>query len=162
MCSVIPVVSADSNCTDIQASAPKPVYDHGDNGAAIDRRSGLMWMRCAFGQQWQANRCTGRAETLTWREVELEISRFNEQGGAMSYNDWRIPTVEELLSLVIPGCYEPALDIRTFPDTPVTAFWTSTTDPAYQPGMMLVHFVNGRVYMGNRSVAWPVRLVRWP
>jgi hypothetical protein len=49
-----------------------------------------------------------------------------------------------------------------FPDAPITAYWTTTPDPVYPPGVMLVHFVNGRAYMGNRSVAWSMRLVRQP
>lgn len=131
-----------------------------DDGIAVDRQSGLMWMRCAFGQQWTAGRCEHNAETFNWKEAQMEIVRFNEQGGAYGYTDWRLPTIEELQSLVLPGCEEPALDTRVFPDAPVTAYWTSTPDQAYEPGVMLVHFINGHVYMGNRSVNWVMRLVR--
>lgn len=131
-----------------------------DDGIAVDRQSGLMWMRCAFGQHWNAGRCEHNAETFTWKEAQMEIARFNDQGGAYGFSDWRLPTIEELQRIVVPGCEEPALDTRVFPDAPVTAYWTSTPDPVYAPGVMLVHFVNGRVYMGNRSVTWAMRLVR--
>ena len=136
------------------------VFEQRDDGIAIDRQSGLMWMRCAFGQQWNAGRCEHNAETFTWNEARMEIARFNEQGGRFGYADWRLPTIDELQSIVEPGCEEPALDTQVFPDAPVTAYWTSTPDPVYAPGVMLVHFVNGRVYMGNRSVNWAMRLVR--
>ena len=135
-------------------------FEQRDDGIAIDRQRGLMWMRCAYGQRWNAGRCEHNAETFTWKEAQMEIARFNDEGGAYGFIDWRLPTIEELQSLVVPGCEDPALDTRVFPDAPVTAYWTSTFDPVYEPGVMLVHFVNGRVYMGNRAVHWAMRLVR--
>lgn len=154
----LPVAFAEQSCDPGEPTAAVRLLD----GVAIDRRSGLMWMRCAYGQRWDAGHCERHAETFTWREAQVEIARFNEQGGAFGFTDWRLPTVAEMLSIVVPGCEEPALNIRVFPNAPITAYWTTTPDPVYPPGVMLVHFVNGRAYMGNRSVAWSMRLVREP
>lgn len=139
---------------------PGHVFETRDDGIAIDKQSGLMWMRCAFGQRWHAGRCERQAEIFTWNEARVEISRFNADGGVFGFNDWRLPTITELQSIVVPGCEEPALDTAVFPDAPITAYWSSTPDPDYEPGVMLVHFVNGRIYMGNRAVHWAMRLVR--
>lgn len=131
-------------------------------GTVKDTRSGLTWMRCALGQTWQSQTCVPLYERLNWREAELTIDQLNRQGGIFEHNDWRLPTMAELLMIVDSRCDRPALDVRVFPRAPITAYWTSTPDPDYSSGAMLVHFVNGRAYMGNRSLAWAVRLVRDP
>jgi len=155
----VTMVLAEQHCDDGKPLSIRSYEQHID-GVVIDRQKGLMWMRCAYGQQWSAGRCKRHAETFTWREAQMEIAKFNENGGAFGFTDWRLPTLDEMLSITIPECEKPALDLGAFPDAPITAYWTSTPDPIYPPGVILVHFINGHVYMGNRSVAWVMRLVR--
>ena len=42
------------------------------------------------------------------------------------YADWRLPKAIELLSIVDPGRFNPAIDPSAFPGTPSGSFWTST------------------------------------
>jgi len=149
-------------------SCDKSIKDQGatnfivEAGLVKDVRTGLTWMRCAMGQRWQSETCTLSNERYNLSEAQLAIEQFNSEGGAFGFSDWRLPTVEELLTLVDSRCEEPALNMGIFPQAPITAFWSSTADADYPDGAMLVHFVNGHRYMGNRSVAWAVRLVRDP
>lgn len=150
---------AEQVCKPTNAGNIARQFDTTREGVVIDKQ-GLMWMRCALGQQWATGRCVRSHESYTFREAQDYINEYNSRGGAFGFADWRLPTLAELLSIVEPACHAPAANRNVFPEAPVTAFWTSTLDPAYAQGVMLVHFVNGRVYMGNRSVAWSVRLVR--
>jgi hypothetical protein len=119
-------------------------------------------MRCALGQQWQSPDCVPLYDEFSWVEARMTVAQFNREGGAYSFSDWRLPTLDELLTIVEPRCDSPALDVRVFPRAPITGYWTATPDPDYADGAMLVHFYNGRGYMGNRSQDWAVRLVRAP
>ena len=67
----------------------------------------------------------------------LEWSPTLNDGQRMSYDDaveacsklgdgWRLPTVQELLSIVDYTRYRPAIDVERFPDTKSGAYWSST------------------------------------
>ena len=64
-----------------------------------DPQSGLIWMRCALGQQWEASSCNGKAKNLEWKEAVLSADR-------LSYADktgWRLPTTVELKDFLDHG-----------------------------------------------------------
>lgn len=70
-----------------------------NNGVAVDNNTGLMWMRCSLGQTWDGKTCVGQAQAYTWDESLKLVNELNKKtyGG---YNDWRLPHIEELHSLV--------------------------------------------------------------
>jgi hypothetical protein len=60
--------------------------DNGD-GTVTDRATGLMWQK------------DGSSEGMTWADSKEYVNKLNsEQFG--SYSDWRLPTIEELASLM--------------------------------------------------------------
>lgn len=69
------------------------------NGVVVDNNTKLMWMRCSLGQTWDGKTCVGQAQADTWEESLSLVNELNKQtyGG---YNDWRLPYIEELHSLV--------------------------------------------------------------
>ena len=107
-----------------QDASGKPIghslhfMDHGD-GTVTDTRSGLMWMRPAFGQRWENGTCSGVAEALRLIEVKATPCDF------AGYLDWRLPTIDELKGLIYPG-KNPALDEQAFPAQSGRYFWTSS------------------------------------
>ncbi len=85
-------------------------YIDNGNGTVTDPRTGLMWQQeTASGKNWQA---------------ALEYAEALALAG---YDDWRLPNVEELQSIVDYGRYNPAIDATAFPGTVSSYYWSSTT-----------------------------------
>lgn len=131
---------------------PIPV-DNGD-GTITDVTS-LMWMKCSLGQNLTDPSCAGGATDYTWSNAFPACENLNFAG----YTDWRLPTRDELNSLItcangnsrppadnISKCYQlPTgnVNINTtyFPNTPAgfftSIYWTATDFGACGPSNFL-------------------------
>jgi hypothetical protein len=71
---------------------PNDLVDNGD-GTITDRATGLMWEK------------GGSSSALYYGKAKKYVKRLN-QDNFSGYNNWRIPTLEELWSLMEPGVNE--------------------------------------------------------
>lgn len=74
-------------------SRPNDFIPQGD-GTVIDKRTGLQWMRCSMGQTWTGKTCAGEPKKYQWQAAMDLKETF------AGHSDWRLPTVEELETLV--------------------------------------------------------------
>ncbi|UJS26033.1 DUF1566 domain-containing protein [Thiothrix winogradskyi] len=96
-----------------------------DNGTVTDTETGLIWKRCSEGQSGMG--CSeGEAERYGWREA---MKRFSKSVSFAGYNDWRIPTIEELRALVDKS-QKPTIDQIAFPNSSTWPYWSSTEKDA--------------------------------
>ncbi|NOT85999.1 MAG: DUF1566 domain-containing protein [Methylococcaceae bacterium] len=105
-----------SPLTLVQAEIDSNYKDNGD-GTVTDKRTNLMWMRCAAGTQtWDGTTCVGDASKLGYYSSDaLEFT-----SDFAGHTDWYLPSIDELNSS-LP--YQNAL----FPNQPYTLkFWSST------------------------------------
>ena len=79
----------------------------------IDLKTGLEWMRCSVGQRWNGKNCIGEPVPLNHDDMEIVIKIANEQLG----DGWRLPSKDELLSLVCQSCGIPTINQEIFPNT---------------------------------------------
>ena len=116
---------------------------------AQDKQSGLTWQRCSIGQSYKDGTCTGAIKQMTWEEATRAA-----RGG------WRLPTRDELETLVTNACTAPALNTEVFPGMDVTqlSYWTSTAPDPWLA--WLVYFNGGSDFNGLRGSANSVRLVK--
>jgi hypothetical protein len=99
-------------------------YLNNNDGTVTDSRTGLEWMRFCLGQYWNGKTAEGRAIECTLQEALDAVQQLNHSDGICGYNDWRIPTWEELSS--IRGSSSQVIDRKIFPNTPDSRFWTVT------------------------------------
>jgi hypothetical protein len=126
--------------------------DHG-NGTVTHTPTGLMWQRCAVGQTWDVSTCTGTESAITWDAAKLLTSTFAGQ------TDWRLPTEEELLSLVDYDRYSPSINVTLIPAIP-TVFWSASAYAGSSGRAWRVFFELGQSNPDFMSDAHQVRLVR--
>jgi hypothetical protein len=73
---------------------------------------------------------------------------------------WRLPTVQELQTLVDVRAYMPAIDTSAFPGTAIFYYWTSTVVAAAPTQHWLVSFSNGNSGPSGPQTSNNVRCVR--
>ena len=142
----------------IPSSTPTAAFvDHGD-GTVTDSRTGLMWMKCPLGLSG-AGCATGSAQAYTWRQA-LEAAQGSRFAG---YDDWRLPNIKELSSLVERRCYGPAINLEVFPGMggDKSYVWSSSPGANDSDGAWNVEFKYGfSAGIFNRDYAFGLRLVR--
>ena len=134
--------------------------DNGD-GTVTDVDSKLMWMRCSSGQSWVNDQCSGQATTYNWPDAVREANQISRSGDAF-FNDWRVPALRDLATITDRGCENPRTNLLLFPDTPSSAFWTSTPRPGAKPEDMAFALSFGAegVLAASKDERFYVRFVR--
>jgi hypothetical protein len=138
-----------------------------DQGIVEDIRTKLQWQRCSLGQTWTGATCAGVATKYTWDEAQR-----------LAPTGWRLPTKDELASLVYCSSGEPAYWKPTdreecegafgrptiwsaaFPNTPEWLFWSSSPHAGSSSGAWFVNFGDGYVGYLYKHSQGCVRLVR--
>lgn len=91
--------------------------------------------------------------------TEHYVAWVNEQG-LCGANDWRLPSIRELMSIAVYAKVLPALDTDFFPNSPHPRFFTNQTR-ANDPSLAwYVYFTDATVSSTNKSDRSYVRLVR--
>ncbi len=140
----------------IQASTPDSQFtDHG-NGTVTDHRTGLMWKKCPEGLSG-ATCSEGSLALFNWQQA---LQRPGISNPALGHDDWRVPNVTELESLIEEQCMTPSINARMFPNTPSQRFWTSSPDSRDSTQAWDIKFDYGHTYGDNRQQRKPLRLVR--
>ena len=152
-----PWAQAQTCVAGIQASNPTSVYViDSANGTVTDTRTGLMWDRCARGLSG-VSCATGTASTITWQAA---LNAAATIGAYKGYNDWRLPNLKELRSLVEECRVNPSINEFTFPNTPASFFWSGSPVAGGATIAWGVYFYDGDAYFDSRGFAYQVRLVR--
>ena len=124
---------------------PHPqAYDTQTPGVVVDQVTGLMWQREV------ANKF------MTFDDAGRECDRSKLAG----YDDWRLPSRIELLSISDMIRNRPAIDPEAFPNTPVDWFWTSSLAADNPHSAWYVYFYFGYPKTDDKHNKFSVRCVR--
>jgi hypothetical protein len=112
-----------------------------DGKTVTDSVTGLVWSQNTV------------ASDVTFEDAVKAVEALGE--------GWRLPTVDELQTIVDRTKYDPAIDTDAFPDTESDWYWTSTPC-AWRPesARWVVSFVIGGVNSDDFSDDACVRAVR--
>ncbi len=121
------------------------IYIDNGNGIVTNMTEGLMWQK----------------ETLTIIRMNWEDSKYYcENLNINGFTGWRLPTIQELLSLVDYSTYNPAIGENYFPDTISSFYWSSTPHSYYIHGIWGVDFYYGYDNTSHKFNGFYVRAVR--
>jgi len=98
----------------------------------LDTKTGIKWSKQNFG-------------SMLWEDA---ITKLPE--------NWRLPTIEELLSIIDYSKHGPATEL---PDIVPSGYWSSTTYASNTGYAWLVNFNYGRNYDYYKSNSYYVRAV---
>jgi hypothetical protein len=153
----LPAGAAAQSCNkSIAASTPDTSFTIRNDGTATHKPTGLMWMRCSLGQQWDGQTCRGMAVGYTWGAALQAANRYEFAG----YTDWRLPNKNELETIFEGNCVLPATNDRVFPATPPVYFWSSSPYAGLADGAWSLDFGYGSVNASVKSGSLNARLVR--
>jgi hypothetical protein len=134
-------------------------YSDQNDGTIIDTKTNLQWMRFALGQSWNGKINLSEAKRYNWQEALNAADDLNQSGGFSGYTDWRVPTIDELKTLIERG-KKPAINHATFPATPLSLFWSSTIAVNVNNSAWAVYFYGGSAYWYGKTSYYYLRLVR--
>ena len=162
------ISTQDQTQESIVKRSPNTFIDN-KNGTITFKTSGLTWQQCAVGQNWTGTTCNGNAKKMNWGEAMKLTSNF------AGYNDWHLPTKDELMTLV--ECSDdqynqdgscknynltnkPTINKMAFPNTNSSVFWASSSFVNLSYYAWGVYFSSGHPYYYIKFNKGNVRLVR--
>ena len=95
-----------------EASAPAGRYTMNNVETVVDTVTGLTWQRVPL------------MATFDWDAASVQCANLNL--GGIPSGSWRLPRKIELESIVDFRSLNPAIDSTAFPNTPSSAFWSSS------------------------------------
>jgi len=108
-----------------------------------DSTTGLAWQDDAVGSQ------------ISWQDA----IDYCEALSLDTYEDWRLPNINELKSIVDQTKNNPAI-VDGFVNTQFSLYWSSTTVLGYEDYAWGVYFDDGVNYYDDKSYSNYVRCVR--
>ena len=108
----------------------------------IDLKNKIEWMTCPVGMVRKGNTCIGEAKKFELKFIPEIIKLANNQ----LEGSWRLPTRNELESLICLECEKVKINLKIFPKTPPEPFWTRDKN-FWQPKFnWIVNFLNGNTF----------------
>lgn len=119
-----------------------------ENGVVTDNATGLQWQ-----DDYSDN--GGNVKDANWTDVQTYCQNLLLDGKT----DWRLPSVEELVSITDKSRAGPSID-PAFQNVALDGYWSSTTNASGLGDAWIVYFDGGNTAWTNKTSRYYVRCVR--
>lgn len=158
---LMPVVASAQSCFGkvLLPSTPTEQFTINDDGTILDNKTGIMWTRCGYGQVWDnsSSMCTGSHQQIPWQQALVAAANYQYA----NYDDWQLPNVKELATVVERQCVDPAVNIELFPTSLAENYWTSTSSIDLPDHAWAVAFYSGKNNLKSKLADLHLRLMRY-
>lgn len=153
--------------SEIAPSTPDSRFVDSGDGTITDLGTNLQWQRCPAGKSG-IDCSAGAVITATWESTLQYVVDLNAGDGYATHNDWRLPNIKELSSIVEVSCRAPALNVRFFPGEIDSLYWSSSPviygkeyNVPDDQHIWILHLYTGSTEpKGLRTNSYRIRLVR--
>ena len=136
----------------------EPRFTDNEDGTVTDNLTELMWLQNA----------NFAGEKKTWQEALDYIEAMNNGGGTFGYNDWRLPDINEIWSLVDYGetlpvlpLGHPFINVQINPNGSLASGWYWTNSVlGISTNSICLQMHAGNIWGDDQSSVqffWPVR-----
>jgi len=128
-----------------ELDTPKLARWQRSNEIVTDTQLGLMWQ----------DDSEAKSTKKSWKNAKSYCKNLSLGG----YSDWRLPSYEELLTIVDYDRYDPVI-MPSFQNVTSSNYWSSSEDVSDAKYAWVVYFGYGDTYYGTKSNEYSVRCVR--
>ncbi len=146
----------------VQSTSPDARYTFANEGKeVIDTVTNLTWSRCEVGQSWDnaSKVCIGEPLELNWEQAHAEAVKYTLSDG----DEWRVPNIKELTTLLESRCSQPQVNAFVFPSTYRYSFFLSSTVQAREDkpnNIYILAMLSGSVEITSKTDVSHVKLVK--
>jgi len=122
-----------------------PVNAGGGEFISTDNDTGLTWKTCSEGLSG-ATCATGTVASVNWATASGAGTGCDALNGGFGFagkTGWRIPTIQELATIIKYGATQPAIYGVQFPGTTVANYWSTTPDANTGTSVWGTNFFDG-------------------
>ena len=153
-------IAAAQTCYDgADTTTPTDRFTINADGTVSDSETGLMWQRCSYGQTYntETQLCEGSTPSLTWQEA----LRGAKNDTTADYDDWQMPNIKELASILEHSCTEPSINEDVFLGTKLQNYWSNTSGVSTMSSAWVYQFDSGLNSLHAKTSNVYLRLVRY-
>ncbi|MDX1812699.1 MAG: DUF1566 domain-containing protein, partial [Gammaproteobacteria bacterium] len=159
-------LGSDDGNLELGQEIPTPRFIDNDDGTITDELTGLIWIK----DNYCANQFISGASSNKWQDAFSFVNALNNktlvepcEGYEWQFNDWRVPNIRELQSLVKYGMDNdtsiltwlllPGNESTGFTNTTlaVNPIWSSSTDASVTENAWAINLDNGQILSLNKS-----------
>jgi lysozyme family protein len=126
-----------------------------------DNETGLIWeVKQKLDGVKNYDNPNDADNTYTWAESNKKFIDALNTAHLGGFSDWRLPTIDELKTLIDISKTKPAINTDYFPNTQSSFYWSSTTYAFSTSYAWGVPFTYGGANHVNKGNSYYVRAVR--
>jgi hypothetical protein len=132
-------------------------FTNNADDTVTDNATGLMWQDEAYtsAEATAYSNNTEEGKALHWATAITYCENLSLAG----YDDWYLPSIDELVSITDKGRYNPSIN-SAFNNVVSSDYWSSTTNASFTSYAWTVYFYGGGDYDSSKTNTYYVRCVR--